>query len=130
MIERLAKAACDVFGAISCVVTTPRRSAGAAQRSKADINHEMTGPFQPLADRNRVSLGQPAKPRGESDESHVMVGNDATDTVTITLTLADTPLEGAAELLDLIAMVAAAKVREPATSLVAQRSASANSRGT
>jgi excisionase family DNA binding protein len=81
--EGLAHAACEALGAVSCVVTGPRRTAGAAQP-------------------------------GGPGAGHVLVGRDAGAAVAITVTLPQAPSDGVAELLDLLATVAAAGVREPA----------------
>jgi hypothetical protein len=87
LLERLAQAACDVLGAVSCVASTPRRSAGAARLSE---------------------------PADECREGHVAVGRDEHAAVTITATLRQAPSDGVTELLDVLATVVAARVREPA----------------
>jgi excisionase family DNA binding protein len=87
LLERLAQAVCDVLEAVSCVVAAPQRSAGAARAP---------GP-------------------GADGAGHVLVGRDAGAAVSITVTLRQAPSDGVAELLDVLATVAAASVREPAT---------------
>ncbi len=76
-LEGLAQAVCEALGGVSCVVTTPRRSAGAA------------------------------RPAGPPTAGHVVAGRDPGGAVAITATLPGAPSEGLVELLDLLAMVVA-----------------------
>ena len=90
-LERLARAVCDVLGAVSCVASTPQRSAGAARPSPAG---------------------------DDPGEGHVLVGRDARGAVTLTATLRQAPSDGVAELLDLLAAAAAAGAGEVAPAAV------------
>jgi excisionase family DNA binding protein len=90
-LERLARAVCDVLGAVSCVAATPQRSAGAAR------------------------LSEPGADRGEA---HVVVGHDAGAALSLTVTLPQAPSDGVAELLDLLATTAASRVGEVAPAAV------------
>ncbi len=99
LLERLARAACDVLGAVSCVITAPQRSAGAAGAP---------GP-------RGGGAGAPGAPEPRSGGAgHVVVGRDENEVVSITATLRQAPSDGVVELLDLLATVAAARVYEPA----------------
>ena len=82
-LEGLAQAVCEALGGVSCVVTTPRGSAGAA------------------------------RPDGPPAAGHVVTGRDPQDTVAITATLRGAPSEGMVELLDLAATVAASATGGP-----------------
>ena len=86
LLERLAQAVCDVLGAVSCVVSTPHRTAGAAR---------------------------PSAPGADPGEGHVVVGRDAGEAVSITATLRQAPSEGVVELLDVLATAVAPRVEEP-----------------
>lgn len=90
-LERLARAVCDVLEAVSCVASTPQRSAGAARPSPAG---------------------------DDPGEGHVLVGRDARGAVTLTATLRQAPSDGVAELLDLLAAAAAAGAGEVAPAAV------------
>jgi hypothetical protein len=90
-LERLARAVCDVLGAVSCVAATPQRSAGAAR------------------------LSEPGADRGEA---HVVVGHDAGAALSLTVTLPQAPSDGVTELLDLLATTAASRVGEVAPAAV------------
>jgi excisionase family DNA binding protein len=97
VLERLARAVCDVLGAVSCVVATPRRSSGAAQPAAPVGGSQPAGPAE-----------RPAR------DGRVLVGREAGGDVSITATLPQAPSDGVAELLDLIAAVAAARLSVPA----------------
>jgi len=77
-LDGLARAVCEALEAVSCVVTTPRGSAGAARAG------------------------------GPAGAGHVVAGRDPADDVVITATLSSVPSDGLVELLDLVATVAAA----------------------
>ena len=86
-LDRLANAVCDVLGAVSCVIVAPHRTAGAA------------------------------RPATGGSVGHLVVGRDPGAPLSITVTLPKPPSEGLAELLDLLATVAAAAIepgRRPA----------------
>jgi len=76
-LEGLARAVCEALDGISCVVTTPQGSAGAA------------------------------RPQGPGGAGHVVAGHDPGADVVITVTLPSVPSDGLVELLDLLATVAA-----------------------
>jgi len=97
LLEHLARAVCDALGALSCVVTTPRRSSGAAQPAAPVGGPQHAGPAE-----------RPAR------DGRVLVGHEASGSVSITATLPQVPSDGVAELLDLIAAVAAARLSVPA----------------
>jgi excisionase family DNA binding protein len=87
LLERLARTACDALGAVSCVASTSHRSAGAAR---------------------------PSAPGTDRGEGHVVVGRDTRSLVSLTVTLRQAPSDGVAELLDMVATIAAARVTETA----------------
>ena len=97
LLERLARAVCDALEAVSCVVTTPRRSSGAAQAAEPEFESWQAGPAE-----------RPGR------DGRVLVGCETSGRVTITATLRQAPSDGVAELLDLIAAVAAARLSAPA----------------
>ncbi len=80
-LEGLAQAVCEALGGVSCVVTTPRRSAGAA------------------------------RPAGPPAAGHIVAGRDPEGAAMITATLPGAPSEGLVELLELLATVVAAAGR-------------------
>ena len=114
LLERLAQAVCDALGAVSCVAATPRRSAGAAQ--------------PPGPDGETPPDGQAAPGERPGREGRVLVGRATRGACAITVTLPCTPPDGVAELLDLIAAVAAARVSELATAAATRLSAPATAR--
>jgi excisionase family DNA binding protein len=128
LLERLARSVCDVLGAVSCVVATPRRSAGAARPPGLDSESQATGsagsngasrPDGPNgaprpdgshdASQANEPDGQAGPPERPGSDGHVLVGREASGDCAITLTLPRAPSDGLAELLDLIAAVTAAR---------------------
>jgi excisionase family DNA binding protein len=111
-LERLARSVCDVLGAVSCVVATPRRSAGAARPPGQDSESQAAGSdgtSRPDG-AHAVADGQAAPQERACGDGHVLVGRETSGDCAITLTLPRAPSNGVAELLDLIAAVAAARV--------------------
>jgi hypothetical protein len=122
LLERLARAVCDVLGAVSCVVATPRRSAGAARPVGSGPESREAGPAGPdsgwQASATVESDGQASLEERPARDGCVLVGREASGSVSITVTLPRAPSDGVAELLDLItaiAAVAAARVSAPPT---------------
>jgi excisionase family DNA binding protein len=124
-LEHLARSVCDVLGAVSCVVATPGRSAGAARPPKRDSESQAAGPDgasradgphgAPRADgphdasQENEPDGQAGPSERPGSDGHVLVGREASGDCAITLTLPRAPSDGLAELLDLIAAVTAAR---------------------
>ncbi len=102
LLERLARAVCDVLGAVSCVVTTPRRSSGAAQPAAPDSVSRQADPAR-----------QAGRDGRDGRDGRVLVGHEASGGVSIIATLPQAPSDGVAELLDLVAAVAAARLSLP-----------------
>ena len=115
VLEGLARSVCDVVGAISCVVTTPRLSTGAAGPPGPDGGPPAAGP----AESRDGSQEQASRDEGRGRDGHVLIGREASGDCTITVTLPRAPSEGVAELLDLIAAIAAARVGAPSTDAAA-----------
>jgi excisionase family DNA binding protein len=116
-LERLARSVCDVLGAVSCVVATPRRSAGAARPPGLDSESQATGSNGASRADGPNGASQANGPDGQAapherlgSDGHVLVGREPSGDCAITLTLPRAPSDGVAELLDLIAAVAAARV--------------------
>jgi excisionase family DNA binding protein len=104
LMERLAAALCDSLAAMSCVIGFEGETAGAFHRSD-DV------------DQSSTTAGRGTSRRGDS--AHVLVGGDpgGRADISITLALAEPAAESQAELLDLVAVTAAAALaRLPARS--------------
>ena len=141
VLDGLARSIREVLGAVSCVVATPRRSAGTARSPEPDDEpaagtaatagaaaaagtaaarldgaspaHEPDGGRQAAGPRGRTAPRERA-----CHDGHVLVGRAANGGCAITLTLPRAPSDGTAELLDLIAAltaVAAARAGELTT---------------
>lgn len=87
-LERLAHDLLDLLGAVSCVVATPRRSAGAARPPALAAPEDVTGVAAPVA---------------PATQGHVLVGSATDGDVSLTVTLDRPPSGGQVELLGLIA---------------------------
>ena len=101
-LECLARNLCDLLGAVSCVVATPLRSAGAARPS---------APAAAAPAHKDPARAAEADAPAPPTTAHVLTGRAIDGSVTLTLTLDRPPSDGVAELLDLIATVAAGTTR-------------------
>ena len=80
-LERLARSVCDVLGAVSCVVATPRRSAGAARPPGLDSESQATGSNGASRADGPNGASQANGPDGQAapherpgSDGHVLVG--------------------------------------------------------
>src|ERR1019366_5006468 len=92
LLERLARSVCDVLGAVSCVVATPRVSAGAARPPGLDSESQATGSNGASRADGPNGASQANGPDGQAapherpgSDGHVLVGREPSGDCAITL---------------------------------------------
>jgi excisionase family DNA binding protein len=94
LLERLARSVCDALDALSCVAASGTLTAGASLRDSPSTAADPAGP-------------RPAAQRSGTQAGHILTGGDPAGRVSLTVALPRRPSEGVAELVDLVATLAA-----------------------